>query len=234
MRPRKKKHGQTRIDACHALTLESPETKKGKLKEEFPCPAHPLHLELGCGKGRFVTTLAQLHPELNYIAFEREPDVIVSALELAQSLDLQNIRFVIGDATALPALFLPNEVSMIYINFCDPWHKNRHATRRLTYREHLERYKKVLCEGGEIHFKTDDQNLYHFSLWEFKAALELIGQTLDLHHDPILGAGNIMTEYEERFAAQGMKIHSLWGRKNSAIISKTDLPVTPLTHAEAQ
>lgn len=215
MRPRKKANLGPRLAACEALLIREPETKKGMLRQAFPNPDAPLHLEIGCGKGRFIVEQAKQHPEINFLAMEREDNVIISALELAKQQEpaLQNVRFLLADASGLPQMVEEEALERICINFCDPWHKHRHFKRRLTWRGNLEVYKRLLKPGGEIHFKTDNYMLYHFSLFEFGAALPFYFKTTDLHNSE-LAQGNIMTEYETYFSNLGQPIYAIRAKKD--------------------
>ena len=210
MRARKKKHGAERIAACSALLIE--DTQKSKADPQgFFAEKRPLHLEIGCGKGAFACGMAAAHPDINLIAMERVADVAVLALEkAAAAADTRpdNLRFLIGNAENLTEWFPPHSIDCIYLNFSDPWHKARHAKRRLTYRDFLERYRTVLKKGGVLHFKTDNVNLFDFSLEEFAACgLRVENVTRDLHASP-LAEGNIMTEYEKNFSEKGFPIHA--------------------------
>ena len=162
-------------------------------------------MELGCGKGRFTCETAKAEPEVLFIAVERVPDAMVMAMERARDMDLRNVFFVDADAANLPAYFAEGEVDRLYINFCDPWPTKRHAKRRLTHRNFLLLYRKVLKEAGEIHFKTDNLPLFQFSLPEFQAAgFRTEEVTYDLHGQGVQG---IMTDYEAKFHALGTKIN---------------------------
>ena len=211
MRPRKKHNLAPRLAACEAITILEPESEKGRIRERFADPSRPLHVELGCGKGLFIRTLAARHPECNFIAVEREPNVMVTALEQAMPAQLSNLLFILGDADRLPNIFEPGELSRIYINFCDPWHKRRQYKKRLTWRGRLEMYKTLLEPDGEIWFKTDNYMLYHFSTFEFDACMDRYFSTDDLHHSEY-AAGNIMTEYETYFSNLGQPIFSIRAR----------------------
>lgn len=168
---------------------------------------HPLAIEIGMGKGKFLMELAALHPDINYIGIERYGSVLYRALQKMENQLLPNIRFLCVNAEALPELFAEGEINMIYLNFSDPWPKDRHAKRRLTSREFLARYDKVLKKDGCLEFKTDNRLLFDFSLEEVNAAnWSLDTFTYDLHHDAALNTGNILTEYEEKFAGLGNPI----------------------------
>ena len=211
MRARKKKHGAERIAACAELLIED----TARLREDpnsFFTETRPLHLEIGCGKGNFACGKAAQHPEVNLIAMEVVADVMVTALEKAMLSKRErpdNLRFLIGNAENLVEWFPEHSIDCIYLNFSDPWHKARHAKRRLTYRDFLARYRKVLKVGGKLHFKTDNVNLFDFSLEEFEAmGLRMTDMTRDLHNSP-LNEGNIMTEYEKNFSEKGFPIHAV-------------------------
>ncbi len=212
MRPRKKPNLLPRLAACEPVLLKDPAFLNGRMREVFQNPNAPLHLEIGCGKGRFACELAARFPEINFVAMEREENIAVIAAEHTVKAGLSNLRLMIQDAQRLPEIFAPGELSRIYINFCDPWHKRRQYKRRLTYRAWLEIYRALLCDGGEIRFKTDNELLYRFSLGEFAAVLPPYFMTEDLHNSE-LSAQNIMTEYEEYFSGLGQPIYSIHTKK---------------------
>ncbi len=213
MRMRRKKHGPQRIQACAALLINDlahPDNRPEDPATLFP-ERHPLHLEIGCGKGSFAVGMAAAHPEWNFIAMERVPDVCCLALEKARDTATDrpgdNLRFLIGDAGQLLTWFRPGSVSRIYLNFSDPWPKKGYAKRRLTHRNFLAMYRHILCPGGEVWLKTDNQGLYFFSLEEFAyAGLTPLFCSEDFHKTPE-AADNVMTEYETAFSAQGMPIY---------------------------
>ncbi|MBE6604530.1 MAG: tRNA (guanosine(46)-N7)-methyltransferase TrmB [Ruminococcaceae bacterium] len=211
MRARKKKHGAERIAACAALLIED----TAKLKEDphaFFAEKRPLHLEIGCGKGSFACGISAQRPDVNLIAMEVVADVMVTALERAMACRddrPDNLRFLIGNAENLTDWFPAHSVDCLYLNFSDPWHKSRHAKRRLTHRDFLARYREVLKVGGVLRFKTDNVNLFEFSLEEFAAmGLRTENLTRDLHNSPY-NEGNIMTEYEKSFSEKGFPIHAV-------------------------
>ena len=181
--------------------------KKGNWNTVFG-NTNPICIEVGMGKGRFITELAGQNPDKNYVGIEKYSSVLLRALEKRETLpELTNLYFLRMDAEDLPEVFGKNEVSTIYLNFSDPWPKDRHAKRRLPSREFLARYDQILKPEGKVEFKTDNRGLFDFALEEVKAAgwkLEVC--TFDLHHDEELMKGNIMTEYEERFSSQGNPI----------------------------
>lgn len=206
MRMRKKKHRNERIENCGEIVIREP-FPKGKWNTVFG-NENKICLEIGCGKGRFITETAKNNPEVNFIAIEKNMDVALLAMEKAQALGLENIRFICDNADLLEEIVVPGECSRIYINFCDPWHKTKHAKRRLTHRRYIEVYKKLLPAGGEIYFKTDNKKLFEFSLNEFcDMNIKLKNISLDLHAKPC--EWNVMTEYEQQFSEQGMPIYRL-------------------------
>lgn len=186
---------------------------------------HPVHIEIGMGKGQFLLALARRNPEINYIGIERYSSVLLRAVEKYEKLSadmqkpLPNIRFICMDAREITEVFAPGEVGKIYLNFSDPWPKARHARRRLTSSDFLALYDQILTSDGTVEFKTDNRVLFDFSVEEVKASslFELTGLTYDLHHDSSMNAGNIMTEYEEKFSSAGGTIRKLVAaRKGSA------------------
>ena len=204
MRMRKKKNLEPRLARCAAVTIEEPAAKKGRWLEEMP-EARRICLEIGCGKGRFISTLAAQNPDILYVALEREKGAIVMAMEKVMAGGLQNVRFIIGDAAVLCEYFADDEIDDIYINFCDPWTRRHREKRRLTQRNFLALYQRVMKTEGRIYFKTDNVELFDFSEAELPAfGMELLTVTRDLHAANI---PNIMTEYEERFSSQGVKIN---------------------------
>lgn len=172
---------------------------------------HPIYLEVGMGKGRFITELAMRCPQRNYVGIEKYSSVLLRALEKrAQHEKLENLFYLRMEAEDLPEVFGPDEVSGIYLNFSDPWPKDRHAKRRLPSKEFLARYDKILKPDGRVEFKTDNRALFEFALEQTKeAGWTLEACTFDLHHDENMMQGNIMTEYEERFSSQGNPIFKM-------------------------
>ncbi|MCI6869068.1 MAG: tRNA (guanosine(46)-N7)-methyltransferase TrmB [Lachnospiraceae bacterium] len=168
----------------------------------------PIFIEVGMGKGRFITELAIRCPQNNYVGIEKYSSVLLRALEKREQMEeVDNLYFLRMDAEELPEVFGENEVSGIYLNFSDPWPKDRHAKRRLPSKEFLARYDKILKPEGKVEFKTDNRGLFDFALEQVKeAGWDLEACTFDLHHDETMMEGNIMTEYEERFSAQGNPI----------------------------
>ena len=176
---------------------------KGCWKEVFGND-HPLYLEIGMGKGRFITQLAQENPDCNYLGIEKYSSVLIKGIEKREALtDMKNLFFLRMDAEELTDVFGPGEVAGIYLNFSDPWPKDRHAKRRLPGKEFLDRYRQVLAPGGLVQFKTDNTDLFDFAVESASLAnYKILSCTRDLHNDPLLNKGNIMTEYEERFSAK--------------------------------
>ena len=212
MRMRKKKNLSSRMDACGALLVSDPAAEKGRWRER-KSGAACLRLELGCGKGRFTAETAAAHPEDLYVAVERVPDAMVIAMERCQAKGLTNIFFIDGDAALLRDYFAPDEVDLLYINFCDPWPGVKHARRRLTHPQFLVLYRGILRQGGQIHFKSDNKDLFEWSLFQFpKAGFDLSEVTRDLHGGGIQG---VMTDYEEKFHLMGTPINRCVGTKRA-------------------
>ncbi len=179
---------------------------KGHWSEVFRRKA-PLYVELGTGKGDFITKTACLHPEINFIGIELQQDVLYYAAKKIKELGLNNVRLMVFNIEQIEKIFDAREVDRFYINFCDPWPKARHAKRRLTYVGFLEKYRKLLKEHGELHFKTDNRPLFDFSLEQFKLAnLKVNALTFDLHHSQYV-KDNVTTEYERKFSGFGEKIN---------------------------
>lgn len=185
------------------------EELKGKWREIFG-NTNPLYIEIGMGKGQFLMTLAEQNPDINYIGIERYDSVLYRALQKMEEHPIANVRFLCINAEILPEIFAKGEISRIYLNFSDPWPKDRHAKRRLTSREFLARYDQVLEADGHIEFKTDNQLLFDFSLEEIEETKwNLDAVTRDLHHDASMNEGNVMTEYEAKFSSMGNPIYKL-------------------------
>lgn len=178
----------------------------GKWSELFG-NGQPLHIEIGTGKGRFIMELAAIHPEINYVGIEKYSSVLFRATQKMEEDPLPNVRFIRMEAEHILRYFEKNEVERVYLNFSDPWPKERHAKRRLVSREFLDRYRVLLRQGGHLEFKTDNRDLFDFGVEQAETARwEIMEITYDLHHDAIMNAGNIMTEYEERFSSKGNPI----------------------------
>lgn len=193
----------------HPKVVKHPQDLKGGWKKFFNTD-HPIMIEIGMGKGQFITEHAKLTPEINYIGFEKFTSIMAKALEkIDLEEDLFNLVVVREDAENILDLFEENELEGIYLNFSDPWPKERHIKRRLTSKNFLERYIHVLKEGSSIIFKSDNRGLFKFSLEQVKeVGLEIQSVTEDLYNSPYIEA-NVMTEYEQKFVAQGMKIHRI-------------------------
>lgn len=189
--------------------INEPGTQKGNWQQLFGND-NPIHIEIGMGKGQFLTRLAKENPHINYIGIERYSSVLLRALQKMEQEPLSNLRFLCIDAASITEIFEKNEVDKIYLNFSDPWPKDRHAKRRLTSRQFFARYNDILKPDGNVEFKTDNRDLFLFSLDEVEeAGWKLVAHTFDLHHDEALNQGNIMTEYEEKFSSLGNPIHKL-------------------------
>lgn len=190
------------------FTINEPDKMKGKWKEVFG-NGNPIHLEIGTGKGRFITTLAAQNPEINYIGIEKYSSVLIRALQKQDELKLPNLIFLRMEAEEIEDIFEKGEIDKIYLNFSDPWPKDRHSKRRLTSRQFFARYDNILRQDGKVEFKTDNRTLFDFSLAEVEEAdWKLDAVTYDLHNSP-MNEGNIMTEYEIRFSEMGVPINKL-------------------------
>ncbi|MDW2800427.1 tRNA (guanosine(46)-N7)-methyltransferase TrmB [Clostridium boliviensis] len=188
--------------------IQNPSGKKGCWKEVFGND-NPIEIEIGMGKGRFIMELAALHPEINYVGIERYPSVLLRGLQKRAELELDNIYFMCVDAKNLEEIYAPGEVEKIYLNFSDPWPKDRHEKRRLTSEDFLAVYNQILRPDGVLEFKTDNKGLFDYSLEAIPAAgWKIVDFTYDLHHSE-MGAGNVMTEYEEKFSSKGNPIYKL-------------------------
>ena len=218
MRMRKKPNLIPRMEACAGLWVREPESMRGRWRSLMP-EAKRLRLELGCGKGRFTAETAARHPEDLYVALERVPDAMVTAMERCRARGLTNVFFIDGDAAELERYFAPDEVDLLYIDFCAPWPAVTHAKRRLTRGDFVRRYRLVLRDGGEVRFKTDNRPLFEWSLFQFpKAGFALSQVTRDLHAN---GPQGVMTDYEEKFHRMGTPINRCVGTKGPL----TDLPL---------
>ena len=199
-------------DSPHCI--QEPMAEKGRWHLIFG-NENLIHIEIGMGKGQFIMKLAKEHPDINYIGIERYSSVLLRALQKMEIEPLPNIRFLCMDASIITEVFDEEEVAKIYLNFSDPWPKERHAKRRLTSRQFFERYDKILARNGVVEFKTDNDDLFAFSMEEVaEAGWTLDAHTFDLHHDPVLNEGNVMTEYEEKFSSLGHPIHKLIARRS--------------------
>ncbi len=207
MRLRNIKGAREAIEA-NQYAIDNSSSYKGKWNELFK-NNNPIHIEVGMGKGRFITDLAITNPSINYIGIEKFSSVLFRALEKRQLLDINNLYFIRMDAEQICDVFAGNEVSRIYLNFSDPWPKDRHAKRRLTSKEFFNRYNQILIPDGQIEFKTDNVDLFDFSLEQIpESGWKIKDYTRDLHNSP-MNEGNIMTEYEEKFSSKGNPINKL-------------------------
>ena len=198
--------GARDVIAESEYVVQEPTEYKGRWKELFENEGE-LHIEVGMGKGKFLNEMARRNPHINYIGIEMYSSVLLRALQKMELDPLPNLRFLCIDARILPDVFEKGEVDHIYLNFSDPWPKDRHAKRRLPSRQFLERFDQILKADGRISFKTDNRDLFDFAVEELEPAgwkAEVI--TYDLHADEVLCEGNVMTEYEEKFSSKGNPI----------------------------
>ena len=199
--------GSREMIAESRFVVHEPQEYKGRWSELFGND-HPLRIEIGMGKGRFIMDLARMHPEINYVGIEKYSSVLLRGIQKMETDPLPNLYFIRMEAEEIADVFGREEVERIYLNFSDPWPKDRHAKRRLPSREFLKRYDEILVRDGVIEFKTDNQDLFRFALGEIApAGWQLLQMTEDLHHDEKMLAGNVMTEYEEKFSALGNPIY---------------------------
>ena len=205
MRMRRKKNLVPRMERCAAYQVKEPEAMRGRWKDLYP-QAEEIWVEIGCGKGSFTAETARQNPQALLIAVERVADAMVMAMEKAQALELKNVFFICADAARLGDIFAPGETDRIFLNFSDPWPKKGHTKRRLTYRAFLDKYKVMMKKGSSVCFKTDNDELFDFSLGEFEeCGFALTEVTRDLHNSEY-EKDNIRTEFEQKFADQGIPI----------------------------
>ncbi len=205
LRQRYKPWAETYIKEHSAWIIPNPEEFKGKWQTAFN-NENPVHIEVGTGKGQFLIGMAKMYPEINFIGIELAQSVIVTATEKVMAADVKNLLLLNKDANDLRDFFADNEIDTVYLNFSDPWPKNRHEKRRLTYHTFLEQYRDILLNEKNFQLKTDNRSLFEYSLLSFSAfGMKLEEVSLDLHKDadPL----NIMTEYEEKFSAKGHPIY---------------------------
>lgn len=203
--------GSREAIADSEFTVSNPQDYKGKWKTFFG-NENPIHIEIGMGKGKFLTELALRNPDINYIGIEKYSSVLIRAVEKRKELEIENLFFIRMDATEICEVFDAGEVGKIYLNFSDPWPKDRHAKRRLTSRQFFERYDVILQQDGVVEFKTDNRGLFEFSLEEIpETVFQVKAHTFDLHGEPEaeLYQGNITTEYEDKFVELGNPICKL-------------------------
>ena len=187
--------------------IKEPKFVKGFWNTVFDHPA-PLHIEIGMGKGRFLMDMALLHPNINFVGIEKYSSVLLRAVQKMKENSLPNLKFVLMDASDIEEIFENNEVDKIYLNFSDPWPKDRHAKRRLPSRQFLKKFDYILIKTGTIEFKTDNRELFDFAVEEVEPAGWKISEiSYDLHHDELMNKGNVMTEYEEKFSLKGNPIY---------------------------
>ena len=197
--------GAADMIAASPFSVCEPDEWKGRGREMFGND-RPIHIEIGMGKGKFLLTLAHKHPEINYIGIEKFSSVLVRAVEKTEEFEGDNLRLIRMDAENLEEVFEEGEVSRIYLNFSDPWPKERHAKRRLTSTRFYERYDHILAKDGQVIFKTDNRGLFDFSLEQTEeAGWKLLNHTFDLHNSEY-AKENVMTEYETRFSKEGKPI----------------------------
>ena len=169
---------------------------------------NPIHIEIGMGKGKFIHTMAKLNPHINYVGIEKYSSVLLRAVQKMEEEEVPNLKFLRMDAEDIVKVFGEGEVDQIYLNFSDPWPKDRHAKRRLPSRQFLARFDKILVGDGKLEFKTDNRDLFDFAVEEVEpAGWKIDAVTYDLHNDEVMVQGNIMTEYEERFSSKGNPIY---------------------------
>lgn len=203
------------ITGCREAIAESPYVVKeallsrcaGRWKDIFG-NGNPIHVEIGMGKGKFIHTMAKEHSNVNYVGIEKYSSVLLRAVQKLEQEEVPNLKLVRMDAEGIEGVFGMGEVDRIYLNFSDPWPKDRHAKRRLPSKEFLVRYRQILKPGGRLEFKTDNRELFDFALQELEpAGWEAQALTFDLHKDAQMMEGNVMTEYEEKFSAMGNPIY---------------------------
>lgn len=199
--------GSREVIAESPYVIHEPQSYKGKWQEIFGNP-HPIRVEIGMGKGRFIMDLARMNPDINYVGIEKYSSVLLRGIQKMELDPLPNLFFIRMEAEEITKVFGKAEVNRIYLNFSDPWPKDRHAKRRLPSREFLHRYDEILVSDGVIEFKTDNRDLFQFALEELEPAGWHLDQvTEDLHHNEEMMQGNVMTEYEERFSSIGNPIY---------------------------
>ena len=204
MRMRRMKNLEPRMEKCADYRIGDPAAKRGQWRA-LKADARALWVEVGCGKGKFTAETAQANPDVLLIAVERCREAMVVAMEKARDMGLTNVFYIDMDVEKIEEIFAPEEIDRLFINFPDPWPRKKNAKRRLTHRGFLDKYCRVVCAGGEVHFKTDNAPLFEFSVEEFAACgLEVKNLTRDLHAHGIQG---IMTGYEEKFHALGTPIN---------------------------
>lgn len=199
--------GSREYIADSRFVVHEPSERKSKWKDLFG-NGNPIHIEIGMGKGRFIMQLAKENPGINYVGIEKYSTVLLRAIQKMEAEELPNLVFIRMDAEEICDVFDKDEVDRIYLNFSDPWPKDRHAKRRLESREFLARYDQCLKKNGRIEFKTDNRMLFDFAVEEVAAAgWNMDAISYDLHKENEMMIGNVMTEYEEKFSSMGNPIY---------------------------
>ncbi|EMC5220328.1 TPA: tRNA (guanosine(46)-N7)-methyltransferase TrmB [Streptococcus pyogenes] len=205
MRVRKRKGAEEHLANNPHYVILNPEDAKGRWHDVFGND-RPIHIEVGSGKGGFITGMALKNPDINYIGIDIQLSVLSYALDKVLASEVPNVKLLRVDGSSLTNYFEDGEVDMMYLNFSDPWPKTKHEKRRLTYKDFLDTYKRILPEHGEIHFKTDNRGMFEYSLASFSQYGMTLRQIwLDLHASNY--EGNVMTEYEEKFSNKGQVIY---------------------------
>lgn len=199
--------GSEKIIAASPYVVQEPKEMKNKWKELFGI-SNPIYIEIGMGKGQFITTMAKNNPNINFIGIEKYSSVLLRAIQKVEAEEIPNLRFLCIDAKDIVDFFGKEEIDKIYLNFSDPWPKDRHAKRRLPSKEFLERYDQILKTEGNLEFKTDNRDLFDFAVEQIPETKWKIDQiTYDLHHNNEMNKGNVMTEFEQKFSSIGNPIH---------------------------
>ncbi|MDO4667121.1 MAG: tRNA (guanosine(46)-N7)-methyltransferase TrmB [Streptococcus sp.] len=205
MRVRNRKDATELLEANPQYVISNPSLAKGKWQEIFG-NHHPIHIEVGSGKGAFITGMAKANPDINYIGIDIQKSVLSYALDKVLATDVANIKLLWVDGSDLTDYFEEGEIERLYLNFSDPWPKKKHEKRRLTYKTFLDTFEKILPEHGEIHFKTDNRVFFEYSLVSFSHyGMKLNGVWLDLHASDF--EDNVLTEYEQKFSSKGQVIY---------------------------
>ena len=199
--------GSREVIAACDYVRHNPQECRGLWHEVFG-NGHPIRIEIGMGKGRFIMDLARQNSDINYVGIEKYSSVLIRGIQKLEADPLSNLYFIRMEAEEITSVFGEGEIDRIYLNFSDPWPKDRHAKRRLPSREFLRRYDEILIPDGVIEFKTDNHDLFQFALEELEpAGWKIVQMTEDLHHNAQMMKGNVMTEYEERFSSKGNPIY---------------------------
>lgn len=201
--------GAEEMIAGSPYVIQEPEKYKGSWSAQVFGNNHAIHIEVGMGKGRFIMKLAAENPGINYIGIERYPTVLLKGVQKREQIELSNLYFLCTDAGNMEEIFAAKEVDIIYLNFSDPWPKARYAKRRLTSPQFMKVYDSILSKDGVVEFKTDNRELFDYSLESVpEAGWQILKYTFDLHHSD-MAEGNVMTEYEEKFSSEGKPICKL-------------------------